>query len=454
MPVLTVPTILKYRPQAKRREIPDSRAQGLFLVIQPTGSMSWALRFRRGDGRPAKLTLGPVDVTDKETADEPELGTPHTLGQARQQAATIARQRARGIDPVAEHAAEKDRKRSVAIDRAANTFAAAVVRFFIDYKTKRGIRPRRWRDDAAVLGLRYPPGCNDPAGAEPETIKGGLAEVWAAKPVAEIDDHNLHAVINEARKHGGGPGRERRLHAALSVLFGWLKRERRIAANPMRELARPGPPASRERTLSDAEIVTLWKAADAVGGPFGALAKTLLLTGCRLREASGMRRAEVEDDGTWTIPSSRSKNHRPLALPLPKLALEIIAAVPVIESKAGLVFTTNGKTPVSGFSKAKRQLDAAMAKVAGKPVEPWRIHDLRRTAASGMAALGIQLPVIEKVLNHASGSFGGIVSVYQKHEFKDEKREALRRWAAHVEGLVADQPSNVTPLPKPKRRRK
>jgi integrase len=100
------------------------------------------------------------------------------------------------------------------------------------------------------------------------------------------------------------------------------------------------------------------------------------------------------------------------------------------------VFTTNGHTPVSGFSVAKRQLDAAIAKIAGHAIPEFRLHDLRRTFASGLAALGVQLPVTEKVLNHVSGSFGGIVGVYQKHEFTAEKAEALQRWASHVAGLV------------------
>ena len=456
MPELTVAAILKYKPQKARREIADSRAKGLYLVIQPSGKKTWAVRLRRPDGRPAKLTLGPVDAPDIETSDDPVHGAALTLGQARELAAKIDRERNRGVDVVEQRKAEELRKNTAAADRATNTFAAAVREFFIDYRTaKRQTRPRRWRDDAALLGLRYPPGCSDPAKVEPGIIKGGLTEVWATKPVAEIDDHDVHTVVTEARKHGSN-GRARKMHGALSVLFGWLKRQRRITTNPMRELERPRPPASRERRLSDVEIVTFWKATDAVGGTFGAMFKMLLVTGCRLREVAGMRRAELsKGDATWTIPGSRTKNHNALSLPLPKLALDVIASVPVIESKAGLVFTTNGKTPVSGFGKAKLQLDAAMVKVAAKAIdEPWRIHDLRRTFASGLAALGVPLPVTEKLLNHTSGSFGGVVGVYQRHEYATEKAEALQRWVAHVEGLVADKPSNVSKLSDNKRRRR
>lgn len=448
MPVLTAAAIQKYKPHADRREIADSKAQGLFLIIQPSGTMSWAVRLRKPDGRTAKVTLGPVDTGDEETSDEPVMGGALTLGQARQLAAEIDRKRARGVDVVAERKAEKLRKRTAAADRTANTFGTCVREFFIDYRTKkRQARPRRWRDDAAVLGLRYRPGSDPATVAEPEVIQGSLVETWANKLIAEIDGHDVHAVVDEARKHGSN-GRARKLHAALSVLFGWLQRQRRVAVNPVAGVWRPGPPASRERVLSDAEIVTFWRATDRVGGAFGGLFKTLLLAGCRLREASDMTRGELGDDGVWEIPGTRTKNHRTLTLPLPQLALDIIASIPAIKSNAGFVFTTNGKAPVSGFSKAKKALDGEMTKITERTITPWRVHDLRRTFASGLAALGVSLPVIERLLNHVSGSFGGIVSVYQKHEFAAEKAEALQRWANHIEGVVSGRKGNVTPLRK------
>lgn len=203
--------------------------------------------------------------------------------------------------------------------------------------------------------------------------------------------------------------------------------------------------------LTDAEIATFWQACDDISVPFGALFRILLLAGCRLREASEMARSELAD-GVWVVPGARTKNGRSLSLPLPPLTVQLLDSVPKVSAE--YVFSTNGTTPVSGFSRAKGQLDAAMMKVAGKPVAPWRLHDLRRTAASGMAKIGIQLPVIEKILNHVSGSFGGIVGVYQRHEFTAEMAEALQRWAAHVEGMVSDRPSNVTELSDKKRGRR
>jgi integrase len=402
------------------------------------------MRFRRPDGRSCKLTLGSVDLAERETADEPVLGAPLTLLQARQLAAQIDRQRARGIDVVDEYKATRARKRAVAVDRAANTFGSCAHEFFATYKTKHKQRPRRWREDAALLGLQYPVGSN-PATTEPEVIKGGLADIWRDKPVADIDGHDIHGAVVEARKLGRD-GRARKLHVTLSAMFRWLLQQRRVTNNAAHGVWRPGPPADRERLLTDAEIVTFWQACDRLGPPYDALFKLLLLTGCRLREAARMTRGELAG-GVWTISGGRTKNHRALSLTLPPMALDIIAGVPVIESEAGFVFTTNGQTPVSDFSRAKKLLDTTMAKLAGQPVPGFRLHDLRRTFVSGLAALGVPLPVIERCVNHISGSFAGIVRVYQRHEFVNEKREALERWATYVAGLVAER-ANVVVLKK------
>jgi integrase len=457
VPKLTVAAVRKYTAKSKRREIPDAMAPGLHLVIQPrpSGTRSWALRFRRPDGRPAKLTLGRVDLSDKEASGDPMIGGALTLRQARELANQIDRKRAQGLDVIEELQAKRRRQQIAARDRAANTFGTCAREFFAEYRTKHKQRPRCWRADALALGLRYPLGAN-PATIEPEVIRGGLAANWDTKPVAEIDGNDVHVVVREASKRGipglgrrnGGTSetRGRRMHAALSVLFRWLVRQRKIASNPCTDVDRPSAPPDRDRVLNEAEIVTFWRACDQLGPPFGPLFKVLLLTGARLREAANMTRGELAVDGVWTIPAARTKNHRPLSLPLPPSTQQIIAEAPAIESEAGFVFTTTGRTPVSGFSRAKQQLAAAMAESAGQAVPEFRLHDLRRTAASGMAALGVQLPVIEKVLNHVSGSFGGIVSVYQKHEYVEEKRAALERWALHVERLVGGASEKVVDL--------
>src|SRR5262249_29144512 len=154
---------------------------------------------------------------------------------------------------------------------------------------------------------------------------------------------------------------------------------------------------------------------------------------------TGMRRDELGEDGaTWTVPGERAKNHRPNLLPLPALACEVIEGAPRVQS--AFVFSHTGKV-LTGFSRAKAQLDAAMLAVAREEdpaamVPPWRLHDLRRSAATGMHALLVAPHVVEAVLNHVSGAKRGVAGTYNVHDYEAEKQEALRRWAQHVAGVV------------------
>jgi integrase len=233
-----------------------------------------------------------------------------------------------------------------------------------------------------------------------------------------------------------------------------LKKERKIASNPVTDIDRPAPPAARERTLNDSEIVWFWRATDVVGEPFGALLKVLALSGVRLSEAAGMRRfSELGDDGTWNLPGVRTKNHRAFSLPLPALAREIIAAVP---GKLGsdLVFSTNGLTAVSGWSRMKCRLDRLMLDIAKQErpdavIERWTLHDLRRSFASGLQRLGVRTEVIERALNHRSGSFSGVSGIYQRDPMTEDVRAALALWSSHIESLVSGRPAKVLPLKMP-----
>jgi integrase len=108
------------------------------------------------------------------------------------------------------------------------------------------------------------------------------------------------------------------------------------------------------------------------------------------------------------------------------------------------VFSTTGRTQVSGYSRAKENLDIAMLELmretnAKAELVPFRIHDLRRTAASGMAALGFQPHIIERVLNHVSGAQGGLVGVYQRHEYFEERKRALEAWGSYIAKLLANE---------------
>jgi integrase len=166
--------------------------------------------------------------------------------------------------------------------------------------------------------------------------------------------------------------------------------------------------------------------------------KLLLLTGARLNEVARMERSELSDDlATWTIPSTRTKNHRTHVVPLSPLAQELLSGLEQLP-ECRYVFTTNQKAPIGGFSKWKRRLDARMALSA-----PWRLHDLRRTCATGMAELGVPPHMVELCLNHVSGARAGVAGVYNRSVQMPERRAALERWANHVDGLVSSKAAPV-----------
>jgi integrase len=202
----------------------------------------------------------------------------------------------------------------------------------------------------------------------------------------------------------------------------------------------PPAPAARDRVLTDAEVGQVWRACGASGEPFGSAVRLLLLTGCRLNEVAGMRTPELSDDGaTWTIPGERTKNGRAHVVPLSPQAREVLAGV--LRISDSLVFTTNGRTPVSGWSKVKRRLDRAAE------IPSWRLHDLRRTAATGMAELGVPPHVVEAALNHVSGARAGVAGTYNRAAYAAEKRAALERWGAHVAGLASGRrAAKVVPI--------
>jgi integrase len=409
--LLTAAAVSRLKSGKQRREVRDGGAQGLRLCIQVSGHKSWVMRFRRPSGKSAKLTLGPVDPTGKEADGDPVIGQPLTLAAARRLAMDVHRQRARGVDVIAVHHREK-LERAV---RGGNDFAQATV----DYVTQYAMRKtRQWPNTARLLGLR--PVVDDGV----EIIPKGLADRWRDRPVGEIDGDDIHGIIDETRERGV-PGLERRakgprearalvMFAALSGLFGWLIARRRVVQNPCAGVHRPAPPPARDRVLTNAEIGTFWRATDAERKELGALLKLLLLTGARLNEVTGMRRAELSDDGaTWTIPSERAKNRRTRVVPLPPLARELIASVPLA---GDFVFSATGV--LNGWSRLKNRLDAAMQ------IPPWRLHDLRRTAVTGMAELGVRTDVIERVVNHVSGTRGGVAGVYNRSELLPAARSA------------------------------
>ena len=174
------------------------------------------------------------------------------------------------------------------------------------------------------------------------------------------------------------------------------------------------------------------------GHPYSDAIKLLILTGARLREIGELRWSEVDlDAGTITLEGGRTKNGQPHIIPLSAPARQILAAMPRIGE---YVVTVNGRKPANAWDSAEEKLRAD----AG--VTDWVIHDLRRTAATGLQKLGVALPVTEAILNHKSGSRAGVVGIYQRHDYADEKRAALTAWGDRVMALVEGRTANVVPL--------
>jgi integrase len=191
--------------------------------------------------------------------------------------------------------------------------------------------------------------------------------------------------------------------------------------------------------LGPAEIKSLWHALDTVGGPAAAAIKVMLLTGQRRGEVSGMRWDELDGD-VWSLPKERTKNARPHSIRLSRQALAVIEQQPRI-SGCDFVFTNDGSKPVANFTHIKIEIDKIL-----RPESPWVIHDVRRSVASHLARLGVALPVIEKVLNHASHSFAGIVGVYQRFDYAIEKRDALAAWGREIERIISGKSAKIVKL--------
>jgi integrase len=381
---LTARSVEATKPGKVRREIPDAHMPGLYLVVQPSGARSWAVRYRN-HGRPRKHTLGGFPAVD--------LATARTL------AGKALRAAAEGRDPGTEKA------KSLA---ARANSVGAIAAEFIEKYSRQNNRPATVRQAERLLELHVLPH-------------------WRTRAIDSITRRDVLDLLDRITD-GGKPISANRTFSAIRKMFNWCASRDIIAASPCAGVRPPAAEQARDRVLTDDELKLVWAAAGRVGYPFGTLAQLLILTGQRRDEVAKMQWSEVDlDKKLWTLPRERTKNDKPHDVPLSDLAVSILNALPRLKD-CSFVFSTNGETPASGYGKGKRRLDALLP--ADMP--PWRLHDLRRTVASGMARLGVNLPVIEKVLNHVSGSFGGIVAVYQRHEFGDEKRRALDAWANHL----------------------
>lgn len=450
---LTTKVIEQAKPKAARYEKPDSVA-GLYLVVQPTGAKSWALRFRSpvergadGQRKAKKLTLGTVATASSNS--KPQIGQPLTLTQARMLATGALETVRQGVDPTYTRREAKAIARvEAAID---NTVDAAMIEFLQRYKgrKKQGLRESTRLLTAHYFGLKP-----DPASPGDWKKSGsGILKHWSGRPLASVSKRDAIVMLDRLVDEGHGVTANRTL-TVLKTFFGWCVKRDMLPASPVAALDAPAEEVSRERTLSDSELIALWHAAESEGYPFGTMMQAILLTGARRDEMREAPRSEFAIDGTsvslptggvwcgplWTLPAARSKNGREHLVPLSTVVVAILKKLPRI-GKTSLLFTTTGETPISGLSKAKERLDAAMIATLREDdpkyvLKPWTPHDLRRTFSSGLQRLGFPIEVIEECLNHKSGTRSGVAGVYARYRYLAEKTQAFEAWAQHVETLV------------------
>ncbi len=394
MPRLTDASIRRLPgPPAGKAEIThwDTATPGLGLRVYASGRRTFLVRYRVA-GRQRFVTLGAVDVAT-----------------ARKVAAEIVANAKLGRDLRAE--AERARARTVTFGEVVRAFLA---------ERRRELRPR-----TLIEYRRY--------------LERHLAD-WHRLPVVELDRATVAGRIAGIARESG-PVAAARCRTYLGACLAWAMR-RGIAdleANPTASAWAPAPPPPRDRVLGLEELALVWRAADPATD-FGAIVRLLILTGARRAEVAGMQWSEVDfGREAWVLPAARSKNGRPHLVPLSEPALAILAARPRFGERDAIF--GRGPGGFSGWSRAKAALDRRIAALAGRPLAPWTIHDIRRSAVTGMAEAGVPPHVIEAVVNHVSGHKGGVAGVYNRAGYEAEKRSALETWAQ----LVLEAADEVEP---------
>jgi integrase len=391
---LTAKAVENAKPSDTRREIADAGCKGLYLILQPSGARSWAVRYRH-DGRTRKLTLD---------------GFP-SLADARRRCMVALHQLEQGIDPAEAKFKAKTLAAQADSEKRRNTVEQLAQRFFAQHVSK--LRP------STQVQVKH-------------VFDDIVLPRWHGRPVTDIARRDVRELIEEVAA-AGTPIMANRTLGWTAGFFNWLIEHDVLAANPCTGI-KPATEQARDRVLDDDEIRSLWEACEKVGGPGAACVRLMLLLGQRRGEIAGMqRRAEINGD-LWTIPAQRMKGKVAHTLPLPQAALTIIERQPVFDD-SDFVFSFDGGRPFNAFAELKQRLDQHMQAKA-----PWTFHDVRRSVASHMAGLGEPVEVIEKVLAHRSNVFRGIVSTYQRHSYVPQMRAALERWSERVDELVRGVP--------------
>lgn len=364
----------------KRQDIRDVSFPGFGVRVTPNGRKTFYLSYRWGleQRRP---TLGTYPIV--------------SLAKAREKAVDILRLVDEGMDPLAQ------RRRVIA------SVEDGVKDFIRSYAKPRN---KSWRE------------------AE-RTLNREMVTAYGARDVRSITKADVLDIVDAAAERGA-LYQANRIHAHIRKFLNWCAQRGIIDANPILGIAAPTRERARDRVLDDDEIARVAKAAKVEAFPFGPFVSLLLATAQRRGELAEMRWSQIDrDTAMWEIPGHLAKNGKPNTVPLSPFAMRVLDTMLRFDG-CDLVFTTNRRTPVSGFSKMLRRISEASG------TANWRLHDLRRTAASGMARSGVAPHVVEKVLNHISGEISGVAAVYNRYGYIDEKRTALNSWGDILDALA------------------
>lgn len=366
-------------------DIADGGQRGLSLRISYGGTKTYCVSYRV-NGKQRRMKLGRV----------PYL----SLKEARKKASATLALVDQGKDPAAE---------KLKVKRLAHStiFSDVLAKFIDSYA-----RPRNasWRETERTLDHYF-------------------AKTWGKVSVASIDKSMVRDAI-EVVVRTGKHSAANQAFANIRKFFSWCVEQDLCAVSPCNGLKMPAQAVVRERVLTHDEIRAILKASDEMGYPFGPIIRLLFLTAQRRSEVAGMAFAEIDQKSqNWLLPRDRTKSARAHSVPLVLPAIDILASLPIFDSTLCFPARGRNKRPVSGFSQWKAALDRSSG------VDKWRIHDIRRTVATGLAELKVAPHVIEKILNHSSGTIRGVAAIYNRYEYKDECRDALNRWAAHLHSI-------------------
>lgn len=273
---------------------------------------------------------------------------------------------------------------------------------------------------------------------------------WRNRPIDSITRRDVNDLLDKLVE-GGLSVQANRVLAYVRKLFNWCIERGILDTSPAFQVKPPAAEQPRERDLKADEIATLWPAFASLGEPFGPYMQILLILGQRRNEVASMRWQDIDlERGEWTFPRELTKAKRTHIIPLPHMAVDILKTIQPVSYRpsagrppiaSDFVFTTTGETPISGFGRVKARIDKAAAEARKQEeretVAPWCLHDLRRTAATRMAELGVPVEHIGRVLNHAPR--GITATVYDKHTYIPEKRRALDVWADYLKSIVAPE---------------